>query len=63
MVKAHATIEDVENGITIAEDRIGNGYADVWATMGINEHFSTVALRDAFDWLALRHDDYGKFIN
>ena len=60
-VKGHATIEDVRNGTSTAEDKIGNDRSDKNADAGV-EMVAGEGLVTLGRWAANRQEQYGKLI-
>ena len=60
-VKGHATMEDIQKGISNAEDKKGNGKRDEQADEGV-ENIQGRGLVKLASWVANRHDKYGTFM-
>ena len=60
-VKGHATLQDVEKGVSTKEDRQGNNKADEIADTGVMM-VNGKGLVKLGAWLASRHQDYIQFM-
>jgi hypothetical protein len=60
-VKGHASFQDVADGKSTTEDRLGNNEADICATLGIQEA-TPGPMRRIACWLLRRQTLYGKWL-
>ena len=60
-VKGHATMEDIQKGISNADDKKGNDKSDEQADEGV-ESIQGRGLVKLASWVANRHDKYGTFM-
>ena len=60
-VKGHATLEDIQKGISNEEDKKGNDKGDELADDGV-ESIQGRGFVKLASWIADRHDKYGSFI-